>query len=189
MKQLVEYLASMPNGPITDTVELENHLMRCWYKFYGSRAKRMHRHKLQNRMEDVQWNPPILTFIVERHDKLNVGSTRAERQEWQLHLKLKTAWCETVGYRQVKPRQPFLKVRPIAENIFQLIMDHREDKRLKWHDDGSVDVYVDWDVPYSSGFKETVRARQVRLLKEMDKLMSETGWKPLGKGKYMPTGK
>ena len=57
-------------------------------------------HKLIGRMENVEWHPPILTFLIERHGGTVLGSARAELQRWTVDLDRRTATCERVGHRQ-----------------------------------------------------------------------------------------
>ncbi len=64
----------------------------------------MHAGKL-GRMEDVRWEPPVLSFRIERHGAMGVGSTRAELQNWRVDFDLKPAQCEcSRGYRQALAR-------------------------------------------------------------------------------------
>jgi hypothetical protein len=53
-------------GPISNTGELERLLAACWDELTGDDGG-MEAYKLLNRMEDVAWNPPLLTFVIERH--------------------------------------------------------------------------------------------------------------------------
>jgi hypothetical protein len=64
-------------------------LAGCWHEFVGAESQRMHAGKL-GRMEDVRWEPPVLSFRIERHGAMGVGSTRAELQNWRVDLDRKT---------------------------------------------------------------------------------------------------
>ena len=68
-------------------------LAGCWREFTGSASERMHAGKL-GRMEAVRWDPPVLSFTIERHGAMSGGSTRAELQQWRIDLDRKTAKCE-----------------------------------------------------------------------------------------------
>lgn len=68
-------------------------LAGCWHEFARSASKRMHAGKL-GRMEAVRWDPPVLSFTIERHGAMSAGSTRAELQQWRIDLDRKTARCE-----------------------------------------------------------------------------------------------
>jgi hypothetical protein len=63
-------------GPISDASELETLLKECWYEFEGADDTKMWPSKLTGRMEDITWDPPILTFKIERHGGTVMGSTR-----------------------------------------------------------------------------------------------------------------
>ena len=86
--------------------QLESLLADCWDEFEGSREEGMASYKLLNRMKEVEWNPPLLTFIIERHGALVMGSTRAEKYEWALNMETKTADYAQVGHRQVHKMGP-----------------------------------------------------------------------------------
>ncbi len=66
-KQLLEYLASIHTGPILDTNKIVSLLAACWNEFAGSESEGMAAYILHNRVEDVRWDPPVLTFVVVRH--------------------------------------------------------------------------------------------------------------------------
>ena len=57
--------------------KLERLLSEVWDDLGGSDCG-MAGHKLIGRMEHVEWNPPVLTFTIERHGGTVLGSTRAE---------------------------------------------------------------------------------------------------------------
>lgn len=51
----------------------------------------MEAHKLLSRMEQIVWEPPVLTFVIARHGGMVLGSTRAELQHWAVDLNKMTA--------------------------------------------------------------------------------------------------
>jgi hypothetical protein len=73
--------------------------------------------KLLGRMEQVEWSPPVLTFVIERHGRTCVGSTRADLYRWTINFITKTANCEKVGHRQLCPMARRLAIQPFAEEI------------------------------------------------------------------------
>src|SRR4051794_5739582 len=89
--KLQTYLSGLAPGPITDAAELEGLLEPCWHAFVGSDNGGMEGRKLLGRMEDGAWDPPLLTFTVERHGATVLGSTRAELQKWTVDLEKRTA--------------------------------------------------------------------------------------------------
>lgn len=76
------YLVQIPRGEIQNTAHLEQLLAACWHEFTGSLEGGMAGHKLRGRMEHVSWDPPVLSFTIERHGSTAMGSTRAEIQKW-----------------------------------------------------------------------------------------------------------
>src|SRR5262245_59631739 len=128
MSTLSSLLATLPPGPVPDPGDLERLLASCWYEFKGDDGG-MTGQKLLGRMEEVVWQPPILSFTVERHGGTVQGSSRASLQQWRLDLDKKTAWCEERRFRQVRGRQPRLDVRALAEEVASLIFRHQEDER------------------------------------------------------------
>src|SRR5216684_9323390 len=82
---LREHLSALPTGDISAVGPVTALLAACWNEFAGSGSERMHAGKLA-RMEDVRWNPPVLSFRIERHGAMGLGSTRAELQHWRVDL-------------------------------------------------------------------------------------------------------
>jgi hypothetical protein len=98
--------------------------------------------KLQGRMEEGVWEPPVLSFTVERHGGTVQGSSRASLQQWRLDLGDKTARCVQSRFRQVRPPQPRFDVGRLAEEVASAICQRRDDQRLKWHREGRVRVLI-----------------------------------------------
>ena len=133
MQELISYLESNQPGPLSATREFQGLLAGCWDEFDGSGAEGMAAYKLIDRMEDLFYEPPVLRFIIERHGGTVLGSSRAARYAWEVDLEGKSASCELIGYRQLKPMRPRHKVGPIAEEIAPLITNRMDDPRLKWN--------------------------------------------------------
>src|SRR5713101_1397585 len=88
------------------------------------------------RLEDLEWNPPVLSFVIERHGGTVKGSTRGKLQLWQVNLEKGIAQCNpNYSFRQLTPRDPALRVEPIAEEIAHLIKEKKENEKLKWNAD------------------------------------------------------
>ncbi len=145
----------------------------------------MHAGKLRGRMEQVAWNPPRLSFVIERHGATVNGSSRAEVQQWEINLETRTAECATVGRRQLVPLAPRLDVRPIAEEVAHLILaGDWQDSRLTWRPDGSVRVRIGMILPVGSALRETLAGRRRRFRKSVEAELSEAGWQVLGWNVY-----
>lgn len=126
---LQAYLAHMASGEITNATEVERLLAVAWDDLLRDDGG-MESYKLFNRMEDVTWTPPLLTFRIERHGATVMGSSRAEMQAWTIDVEKGTACCEAKGYRQLSPRQRPLDVKPLAAEVAGLILEHVEDASL-----------------------------------------------------------
>jgi len=138
-------------------------------------------------MEAVQWNPPLLTFTVERHGGTVLGSTRAELQQWTIDLDRMTATCERKRHRQLHPMAKRIDVSSIADDVAQSILDGVTDDRLRWLGDGRVQIQVSKIYPGGSGFKQTVQGRRRRFRKALIEKLSPSGWAHLGRNTYGKT--
>ncbi|MHC4213974.1 MAG: hypothetical protein ACYSWP_11430 [Planctomycetota bacterium] len=184
MERLKEYLEKIPSGEIADTNELEKLLAECWDDLetdYGGMAG----YKLRGRMEDVYWDPPIISFRMERHGATVLGSTKAELQDWIVDIEEQTATYEMAGYRQVYERQSPLDVKPMAYEIAQLILNGENDDRLKWYDDGHVRVNIGKILPDDFlTVKQTLAGRRKRFRSALTELLFAQGWKELRPNNY-----
>jgi hypothetical protein len=117
IQELRQRLANLPAGVVEDLLEIERLLARCWHELDGGETGAMAGYKLLDRMKDVTWNPPELTFTIERHGATALGSTRAELHRWTVDVQKETATCMLVGRRQLKPMQPRLDVRPLPQGF------------------------------------------------------------------------
>jgi hypothetical protein len=159
--RLRAHLGTVPPGPISVPGDLTRLLAVCWHEFNGDDAG-MTGDKLLGRMEEVVWEPPILSFTVERHGGTVQGSSRASLQQWRLDLDKKTACCEERRFRQVRARHPRLDVGALAEEVASLILRHQEDGRLRWYEDGRVRVLVGKVLPKGTAVAQTLAGRRKR---------------------------
>jgi hypothetical protein len=169
MNTLRKYLDSVG---VANRVELANLLARHWYDFAGAEETSMASHKL-SRMANPTWQPPLLSFTIERHGGTVLGSTRAELQTWTLNLEEKTANWAPDSYRQLHPTAPRLDVQPLAEEIFRIMLDHGEDVRLNWNEDGTVRLQIGKIIP-DDGYKQTVAGRRRRFRAALEQLVRDT---------------
>ena len=80
--------------------------------------------------------------------------------------------------------QARLDVLPLAEEIFQLIIKHQQDERLKWNKDGSVHVEIGKILPENSAVKHTLQGRRKRFRQALDELLRSEGWQKIGTNVY-----
>jgi hypothetical protein len=175
VESLQSHLATVPPGGVADTADLERLLAAAWDGFAGDDGG-MRGYKLLGRMEDVEWDPPLLTFTLERHGGTALGSTRATLQEWVVDMEKRTVACFETRQRQVRPAQPRLDVTPLAEEIVALIVNHREDHRLKRYATGRVRVLISKVLPESSAVKQTLAGRRTRFRAAVGKRLAAHGW-------------
>lgn len=182
---LRQHLALVPPGAVANA-PLDRLLAAEWDGLDGSADGGMQAHKLMGRMEQVRWQPPVLSFRIERHGGTVHGSTRAEMQHWQVDLDRKTAEVVGAGRRQLTRMSKAVDVRPIAEEIAERVLAGDEDDRLRRSADGSVRLIAARVFPDGSGFKQTLAGRRMRLCGEVEKLLSAAGWTCPKRGLFVP---
>lgn len=173
---LRKYLEKTPPGRIDNAADLENLLDQCWDELEGDIGG-MAGNKLHGRMEDVEWNPPILRFTIERHGGTVMGSSRAELQDWRIDVEVKRVYCSVSSYRQIYPREPALNVNPIADEIRDLILNREQDDRLKWFNDRRVQILTGKIIPDWSTAKQTLAGRRKRFRKALTERLQIHGWR------------
>jgi hypothetical protein len=62
------HLCALAPGEIAGTGRVTALLVGCWHEFVGAESQRMYAGKL-GRMEDVRWEPPVLSFRIELHGR------------------------------------------------------------------------------------------------------------------------
>ena len=171
------YLANLPCGKITETSILKKLLSECWPLFDGCDEHGMDAGKL-DRMEDVDWKPPVLSFTIERHGAAVLGSIYADLHRWRVNAEQKKAECISDRRRQIKKRQPNLDVKSDTQKIVDAIIKGADDYRLKWlsSDHDRVRILVGEIIPAGSAVKQTLTNRRKRLAKALEELLKAAGW-------------
>lgn len=175
IERIRQHCATLPPGPVAEVPTFERLLAAVWDELSGDDGG-MEAHKL-SRMENPIWNPPVLTFRIERHGGTVLGSSRAEVQEWTVDLERLTASVKVAGRRQIGPTKPRLDVKLIAADLCSAILTGKQDDRLKW--DGTAKVYLLMGevLPEGSAVKKTLSDRRKRLRSELTRLLAPEGWK------------
>lgn len=181
---LAAYFSSLPPGPIADTQFLEGKLANCWDELAGDSGG-MTAKKLFGRMEDVCWQPPLLTFTIERHGGFCLGASRAELQKWEVDIEAMTAGIAGNSYRQIATRSAAFNAKPVAEEVAALIKAGKKDPRLKWISPTEVRVQVGLILPGDSAVKQTLAGRRRRFREELESAMAGTAWRELGRHKWV----
>jgi len=182
VEALITYMQNVPPGKVEDVRALERMLFQCWHELGGD-AESLQGYKLLHRMEDVEWDPPEISFTIERHGATVMGSTRADLHRWTVDLEKGVAEYGKWGMRQVRAKQPRLDVNPIAHEIADLIVNHKDDNRLKWYEDGRVTVAIGKIIP-DTGPKDTLSARRKRFRRALEERLKEHGWEEIRANVY-----
>jgi hypothetical protein len=181
LSKLREYLCELPAGMIDDKSRLIALLSECWDDFEGASAEATSVEKLR-RAESVDWNPPLLTFVIERHGGTVQGSTRAQLHRWTIDLNRITASCDpSYSSRQLYSRDAPLRIEPLVSEVTEHIIGRHESEKLKWLSDGStVRILV---TKFINGqFQQTEQSRRQRFRKALDRRLQAAGWtKVVGK--------
>lgn len=187
-KRLAELRAILDRiapGYITDESKLDDvelALMGSWDLFAGHNQNKMAPWKL-DRLDEVEWQPPILRFVVERHGGTVMGSTRAEMQGWLVNLDQMTATSNVTGHRQLAAMAPPVRKaerEKLAQEIVDLILAATNDERLKWRDESTVHVVLK-NIPQISGkYKQTQQGRHRRFREDLIPILGKEGWQHIG---------
>jgi len=178
---LRHYLSNLDSGVVIDVHKVEEMLAKCWRELSGGTEGGMDGYKLLKRMENVNWQPPRLSFKIVRHGGTVLGSSRGEIQAWTVDIESGEAICDgTVGHRQLRPMNKPLKVEPIAKEITAAILNGQEDPRLRWKNKAEVRVLIGEIIPADAP-KQTVVARRKRFWKALEEQLAQSGWKRLSK--------
>jgi hypothetical protein len=186
LMKLKGYLAETGMASVPDVASVERLLAECWDSFSGSNEAGMEGSKLLGRMEDVRWQTPILSFIIERHGGTVCGSTRAELHHWEVDLDEGSARIVKVGHRQLLPMAPRLSIRALADEIAEAVLGGCSHQHVRRQDDGSVCVLLSKVFPADSGFQRTVTTRRKRLIQYVAEKLSEQGWLRIGADDFRP---
>jgi len=179
MKELDDYLASIEAGPVLDSSRCAQVLSKFWSQFDGSSAESTSPNKLTSRaLEGAKWEPPILSFAIERHGATVNGSSRASVHRWEVNVTKRTARIVERKNRQLEPLSPRVNVKPIAEGVAALIVNGIEDPLLKWHSPTDVSVQIG-KIEDLCGAAQTQLGRRKRFRKSMESILAPRGWKPV----------
>jgi hypothetical protein len=167
---------------LNDVGQVTALLIAAWDHLLGAQEEAMASHKLR-RIETPAWDPPILSFTIERHGATVLGSSRAVVQRWTINLDAATADFEGIGARQLRSMNKQLDVQPLAREIAQAIEARADDPRVRWHGDVAHPVLARI-IPGEGLPKQTVEGRRRRLREALEREMALLGWTPVGRGRY-----
>jgi len=181
LEELKKYVQKLSEGKIEgdDEAEVLRLLADCWEDLDGSGDTAMSTYKLY-RYENLTFIPPsTIQFEIERHGGTVQGSVYANVHLWTINLEEGTADGGTYSRRLVGVRDKPLKVKPIANEICQEIMDqNKESKYLIWKSDKKVRVRIGDIIPET--IKQTTIARRKRFRAALEELLTANGWQTTG---------
>ncbi len=128
------------------------------------------------------WDPPELSFTIERHGAMQLGSSRAQLQRWTVDVQEGKASYRPDGYRQVGKRNEPLYAEKLAEKIKEEIMAGEDAEYLRWLDENTALITLKTAVTREGESlpQETLDRRRRRLHEELDDKMEEEGWEKQG---------
>jgi hypothetical protein len=174
MEKLRALMNQQPQGSIDFTTEVEHVLASCWAKLDGGADGGMEGYKLKNRMESVEWNPPVLEFNLERHGATVNGSVFAGVQHWSVNVTTGEASLIGEKRRQVGTQDSPLKVGPLVDEIISAIDARANDARLKWAGDQKVRILIDSVIPATVA--QTTSGRRKRFWNALEEKLKPHGW-------------
>jgi hypothetical protein len=169
--------------PASISDELFKYVVASWNEFSGSRITKMDPRKIlrDEGPEEVTWNPPCLSFVIDRHGGAGLGSTRAEKQQWTLNLEKRTADQMLIGYRQLRPNAPKLDVKPLAEDVCKAVQEGPSstsrlvsDGIIFWKSDDELTVFHGKII--GGGYQRTVSSRRKRFIADLKAKIELIGW-------------
>jgi hypothetical protein len=190
-EKLAAHLQNLPTGAVSDGAKLNvaSLLSHCWDQFEGAGVSKMGDWKLvrDEGPQQMTWSPPLLSFIIERHGGMALGSTRAEKQQWILDIEKKTARQEKAGSRQAYPREPVLDVKSIADAVCKAVQEGPHSKSvgiLVWKGDDDLVIKHSRLIP-NVGFRQTIAGRRRRFRTDLQHKLEALGWELVKTGQSL----
>ena len=183
-----DYLKKLKPGRIADSSELKRLLAESWESLSGYNETGMDARKVE-RAENLEWQPPNLTFEMERHRNTVMGSTRGELQLWTVNVDRWQAECVTVGHRQLKPMSKRLDTASLAAEIRRCVVSGLDDERLKWSSDRTTVKVLTPALSLANSNRQS-KDRRKRFRLALEKELAEVGWKGVRRDVFAsPAGK
>jgi len=168
-------LQKIPSGSIIGEQESEvvNALAAAWSSLPGHEEQSTWSSKV-HRAEKLNWEPPVLKFILERHGATVNGSSRADLHHWEVNVQTGYATIRRIGKRQLEPMSRPLNVGPIAEKVADAIVNHQKNDWLVWKRVSFVQVRISLIIPETN--LQTTTARRKRFRKALTEMLKPAGW-------------
>lgn len=105
-----------------------------------------------------------------------MGSSRAEIQDWTVHMDRMVAESVVVGRRQLRRMARKLDVKPLVMEVASLVAQGKEDPRLKWIDGVTVQIRIGKILPDDSANARTLLGRRRRFAEGLRAKLMEMKW-------------
>jgi len=146
------------------------------------------------RAEHISWEPPLLSFRIERHSAIvGGGPKKAEYQVWTFNVPERTKTWSPDGYRLMEPLEPRIKVAPLAEEYADLAVNRQLHHTLIWVPNGEVRINIAlvpglWNTNEHGRTlaKETIDGRRRRFRKAFESILLPKGWSRIRANVYAP---
>ncbi len=183
---LHDLATTLPPGKLSaaDASRVLTALTECWASLRGSTDEKTLSNKL-DRAEVLTWDPPILSFVLERHGATVNGSRRAALHYWEVNTEDMTAHIARKTYRQLIPRSSPMGAEVmtrLAQEIADLIVQSKENPRITWLEkDQRVQINIGQIIPKTNA--QTTQSRRARLSIRLSSMLASVGWnhKPGGR--------
>ncbi len=182
--ELQHHCAALSPGPVADIPILESLLAAAWGELSGDDGG-MEGYKLLNRMENVSWEPPYLSFRIERHGGTVLGSTRAEIQHWTVDVEAKTAALVKSGRRQLLPPARPYPMKGVVTEVIDAIRNGNPDDRIEWDGSNKVKLKTGEVFPNGSAFRMTLAARRKAFRSLVAAVLIREGWERRGRDAFV----
>jgi hypothetical protein len=195
IQKLAALLQNVPAGLVPDGISAAvlNALADCWTEFRGSTDTKMEFWKVvrDGGPKDLTWNQPILSFTIERHGAMVLGSSRAAKQHWLVDIAEKSADSETIGYRQLYPSARRVDVKAIATSICEDVQKGPDSGStlisrgiLIWKTNNEIEIKHGKLIP-NNGYMQTISGRRQRFRADLKIKMGTIGWSLVKEGRSL----
>jgi hypothetical protein len=159
--------------PSDQQQEVKKRLAEAWEWLEGCDEQRTEAYKL-DRAENLRWQSPTLSFVLERHGATVRGSTRAELHHWEVNLDKRQASIVGHGRRQLRPQAARMDAEAIAAKVAASIISHRKQPWLKWNGAEEVRVVTSRLIPPTN--PQTSSGRRKRFRDALLRRLAPEGW-------------
>jgi hypothetical protein len=185
LKKLREILKEHPPGPISDNIF--NLLYYAWEEeVTGWQNTNLFANKL-HRAESPEWDPPYISFMIERHGSMSGGSKRAQVYKWRVNIENGKAEGGLAGSRQICPIDKRLDTKAIAVELCSIIEKKTLDSRIIYRNEEKTEFKLVISEIITADSKQTLASRRKRFRSQFNEQLKEMGWEEVGRYIYQKT--